>query len=114
MPDLSSATLEFIANAHTVNGRSPDDPLVPYRSIRDLLEQQTDRLEVKPFLVFYGEGAQRKELNYREFYEESCRTAAYLASIGVRRGHRLATMSYNHSDVVVQYFAAWLLGASIV
>ncbi len=114
MSDLSTSTLELIAEAHIVDGRTPDDSLVPYRSIRDLFEQQTDRLEVKPFLVFYGEGAQRKELSYREFFEEASRTAQFLTSLGVTRGVRIATMSYNHSDVVVQYFAAWLLGASIV
>ena len=52
MLDLSAETLELIARARTVDGRSPDEPLVPYRSIRDLLEQQTERLEVKPFLVY--------------------------------------------------------------
>ncbi len=114
MLDLSAETLDLIARARTIDGRSPDEPLVPYRSIRDLLEQQTDRLEVKPFLVYYGEGAQRMELSYREFYEECCRTAMYLSAAGVRRGDRIATMSYNHSDVVVQYFAAWAMGASIV
>ncbi len=114
MLDLAPETLEHIARARSVDGRPPDEPLVPYRSIRDLLEQQTERLEVKPFLVFYGEGAQRMEFSYREFYEECCRTAMYLSATGVHRGDRIATMSYNHSDVVVQYFAAWALGASIV
>lgn len=114
MQDLSSDVFDLIARARSVDGRPPDQPLVPYGSIRDLLEQQTDRLEVKPFLVFYAEGAQRKEFTYREFYEECCRTAMYLSASGVRRGDRIATMSFNHSDVIVQYFAAWLLGASVV
>ncbi|MGA9120841.1 MAG: class I adenylate-forming enzyme family protein [Bacteroidota bacterium] len=114
MEDLSLETLERIASAHIVNGAPPEDATNGYRNIGDLLLQQTERFEVKPFLVFYGEGAQRRELSYREFYEETCRTAMFLSSIGVKRGDRIATISFNHSDVVLQYFASWLLGASVV
>ncbi len=114
MPDLASETRELIAAARTVDGVPPDSPMIPYKSIRDLLEQQTDRFEVKPFLVFYAEGAQRKELSYREFLDEASKVARFLIVSGVRRGDRVATMSYNHSDVVVQYFAAWLIGACVV
>jgi acyl-CoA synthetase (AMP-forming)/AMP-acid ligase II len=114
MEDLSPETHQRIASAHTVNGVPMEEGPVPLLTIGDLLARQTDRFEVKPFLVFYGEGAQRKEFTYREFYDEACRTALALSATGVGRGTRVATLSFNHDDVVIQLFAAWLLGASVV
>jgi long-chain acyl-CoA synthetase len=66
------------------------------------------------FLVFYDDEGRRKEFSYREFFEEVGRTANYLFSAGIRRGDRIATVSFNHSDVVIQYFAAFLMGAVVV
>src|SRR5438094_7072664 len=37
-----------------------------------------------------------------------------MAGRGIRRGDRIATISLNHSDTVIQYFAAWLMGACVV
>src|SRR5258705_5910886 len=41
-------------------------------------------------------------------------TANYLVSLGIGRGDRVATVSYNHFDTVVQYFAIFLIGAVAV
>jgi acyl-CoA synthetase (AMP-forming)/AMP-acid ligase II len=114
MSDLSQATLKNILSAQSVAGQAPTEPMVPYRNIGDLLEQQTDRYDAKPYLIFYGEDGHRKEYSYREFYEEVCKTANYLHETGIRLGDRIATVAFNHSDTVIQYFAAFLLGAVVV
>ena len=114
MADLSQQLRDSIGSAQTVDGVSSLQPMVPYRNIGELLEQQVEKHEQKPFLIFYNETAQRKEYSYREFYEEVCRTANYLSEAGIRTGDRVATVSYNHSDVVIQYFAAFLIGAVVV
>jgi long-chain acyl-CoA synthetase len=114
MSDLSAETLARIESARTVMGIPPGEPMVRYTSIADLLTQQADRQEDKPFLVFYSEEGQRKEQSYREFHEEVSRTAMYFLATGIKAGDRIATVSFNHSDVVVQYFAAWMIGASVV
>jgi len=88
--------------------------MLPYRNIADLLGQQVDRHEQKPFLIFYSDEGTRKELSYREFFEEVSKTANYLASAGVHHGDRIATVSFNHCDTVIQYFAAFMLGAAVV
>jgi acyl-CoA synthetase (AMP-forming)/AMP-acid ligase II len=111
---LSPGTIEHIQSARSVQGVPVSEPMVPYRNIGDLLERQTDRLEQKCFLVFYSDDGQRLELSYREFLEQVCQTAAYLQSMGITHGDRIAVMSFNHADVVVQYFAAFLLGAVVV
>jgi len=114
MPDLSSELQEKISSAQHVDGIPPSSPMVPYRNIGDLLRQQVDRHEQKPFLIFYNEEGGRKEYSYREFFEEVCKTANTLVHKGIACGDRIATVSYNHSDVVIQYFAAFMVGAVVV
>ena len=88
--------------------------MVPYVNIGDLLQEQVERYEHKPFLIFYGEDGKRSESSFTDFYEEVCRAANYLRSAGISPGDRIATVSTNHPDVVTQYFAAFLLGAVVV
>jgi long-chain acyl-CoA synthetase len=42
------------------------------------------------------------------------RIAAFLRSNGIGMGDRIATIGHNHSDTVLQYFAAWWIGATVV
>jgi acyl-CoA synthetase (AMP-forming)/AMP-acid ligase II len=102
MSELSSTTQEKILEAQTAYGVPSDQPMVPYRNIGALLEEQSDKYEQKPFLIFYSDDGHRKEFSYREFFEEVCRTAQYLHECGIGHGDRIATVSFNHSDVVVQ------------
>ena len=103
-----------ILEARSLGGIPPTEPLVPYRNIGDLMEQNADRFEQKAFMVYYGAAGQRQEYSYREFFEEACRTANFLHSIGIRRGDAVATFSFSHPDVVIQYAAAFLVGAVVV
>jgi len=114
MSDLPLSLRENIGRARSAGGVPSSHPLVPFRCIGELLERQADAHEQKPFLIFYAEGGERSEYTYREFYEEVCRTANYLTAAGIGRGDRVATISFNHADVVIQYFAAFLLGAVVV
>jgi long-chain acyl-CoA synthetase len=114
MSDLSQALIEKLHRARSVGDIPSTEPLVPYANIGDLLARQSEAYEDKPFLIYYSNDGRRTELSYREFYEEACRTANYLLSAGIVRGDRIATVSFNHSDTVIQYFAAFLLGAALV
>ena len=114
MSDLSPALLEKLHRARSVGDVPFTEPLVPYANIGDLLARQSEAYEDKPFLIYYSNDGKRTELSYREFYEDVCRTANYLQSAGIVRGDRIATVSFNHSDTVIQYFAAFLLGAALV
>jgi long-chain acyl-CoA synthetase len=114
MSTLPAPLLEKIRNAQTVSGVLPSEPMVPYANIGQLLAEQAETREEKPFLIFYSDEGHRKEYSYREFFEEVCRTANLLQALGIARGDRLATVSYNHSDTVIQYFAAFILGAVVV
>src|SRR5260221_3394601 len=75
----------------------------------------------KTWLIFYSDADEtrgipgdRHTLTYKEFYSLVRRTAEFLLQQGVGRGDRIATVAYNHMDTVVQYFAAWLIGAVVV
>ena len=114
MSDIPSPLLEKIHRARSVGEVPFSEPLVPYANIGDLLSRQTEAYEEKPFLIFYNDQGSRTELTYREFYELACKTANFLRSAGIVRGDRIATVSFNHSDTVIQYFAAFLLGAAVV
>ncbi len=114
MSELSHGILQNILRAQTVDGVPPSEPIVSHTSIGALLETQVDQYEDKIFLIFYDDGGHRKEFSYRELYEEVCKTANFLKAKGIGPGDRIATVSHNHSDVVIQYFAAFLLGAVVV
>jgi long-chain acyl-CoA synthetase len=114
MSDLSPALLEKIHRARSLGSVPFTEPLVPYANIGDLLARQAEAYEEKSFLIYYSDSGRRTELSYREFYEEACRTANFLRSAGIVRGDRIATVSFNHSETVIQYFAAFLLGAALV
>lgn len=114
MPELHEDLLRKILNAQTVAGVPPTEPMVPYRSITELLAEQVDRNEQTPFLIYYGDETARKEFSYREFFEEVCKTANALKASGVQPADRVATVSFNHSDTVIQYFAVLMIGAVVV
>ncbi len=114
MPDFPPALSEKITSARSVGGVPSSERLVPYRNIGDLLAAHADTYEDKPYLIFYADDGPRREFSYREFYEEVCKTANYLRSFGIGHGDRVATLSYNHCDAVIQYFAVFFLGAVLV
>lgn len=114
MTSVSDSLSEKILQSQTVNGVPPSQPMVPYRNIGALLMEQVERHEDKPFLIFYSDDGYRREYSFREFFEEAGRTANFLKASGIQRGDRVATISFNHADTVIQYFAAFLLGAVVV
>lgn len=102
-----------IAHARTLGVAA--QPTAPsYRNIGDLLKAQFSARPDQPFLIFYTEDGERFEWSYREFEELVWKTVRMLQSYGIGRGDRIATVTHNHSDTVIQYFAAWSIGAVVV
>ncbi len=112
--DLDDLTRSKIREAHVINGIPGDHYKVPYRNIRYLLSTQAKVSPTKSFLIHYDAEGEREELNYSEINARVHQTAHFLyEDLGVRRGDRVATIGYNHSDTVVIYFACWILGAAV-
>ncbi len=78
--------------------------------VRDRAMADPDRI----WMVYYDAEGTRSEITFGEFAERISATAAYLKAHGIGRGDRIATVAHNHPDTVVQYFAAWWIGATVV
>lgn len=55
-----------------------------------------------------------KELNFRQIYKKSSKLAAYLQSIGVFKGDRVAVMLPNIPQTVISFYGIMLSGAIVV
>jgi len=111
---LDEMTREKIRQAHVVHGIPGDQYNVPYRNFRHLLSLHSKTSPDKTFLIHYDADGEREELTYAEVSARVHQTATMLyQDLGVRRGDRVATIGYNHSDTVIIYFACWVLGAAV-
>lgn len=87
-------------------------PDLPFEDFKQLIEQRMT--EPETYLVYIDENDNRNELSYRQFCEKVFGVARFLQNHGLRHGDRIATISHNHWQTPVQYFAAWLLGLVVV
>src|SRR5215207_11060748 len=78
------------------------------RSIPELLKQRVNRAPDKLFL--FSE-ADKRQFTYKEFRAAVARTAALLASKGVRKADVVSLLMPNSVEYVIAYFACWQLGA---
>jgi acyl-CoA synthetase (AMP-forming)/AMP-acid ligase II len=111
-----TAIESLIVQARTSGGIPPTQRMVPFENIGALLRMRAAEHPDKVWLIDYTDQAQEsgRPVRYGEFYGMVARTANYLLSRGIRRGDRVATISVNHLDTVVQYFAMFLIGAVAV
>jgi long-chain acyl-CoA synthetase len=111
---VDEATLAKISAAQTLNGVPQQHRKVPYDNIRQLLSQHARTTPEKTFMIHYDADGNREELTYSEFNARAHQVANLLhEDLGVKRGDRVATIAYNHSDTAIIYFACWLIGATV-
>lgn len=111
---FSSTTEAKIQRARASGNISATEYQVPYANIGALLNAQVERSPEKVWMIFYPDDSDRRAITYLQFHDLVQRSAALLHAHGIRRGDRIATVAYNHIDTVVQYFAAWNIGAVVV
>ncbi|HEX6727045.1 MAG TPA: class I adenylate-forming enzyme family protein [Nitrospira sp.] len=106
---------DHIAQARKVEGLC--HPL-PWSSFADFFKSRVyDRALVnRTFLTYCDDDrAVRYTYSYAEFGTVVQLVATFLHDqVGLRPGDRLATILFNHDVTVVLYFAAWMLGVTIV
>lgn len=115
---LSQQTLDNITAARTKD-TPPTRYRVPFRNIRDVMSLHARTSPRKTFLIAYDANPAgddtRLELDFREFVSRVHQVANLLYDdLGIRRGDRIATIGHNHSDIVLIYFACWVIGATVV
>ena len=111
---LSENTKHNIRKAHFVNGVAPNKYLVKYRNIFELLQYRAHLQPEVNFITYYPDSGDKITLTYAEFSEKVYKTANLLKAKGISPGDRISTISHNHINTVIQYFAAWCLGATVV
>jgi len=111
---MNNELLELIAHARTIT--NPNDPAghVGYENIGELMFRRARDFDTKPFLIYYDSEGNRREDNYKDFFMLCGMCANMMRSYGIKRGDRIATISHNHADTVIHYFAAWLMGVCVV
>jgi long-chain acyl-CoA synthetase len=111
---LDNQTIANLRAAQTLRGVPPDQIKVPFRNFRHLLSLHATVTPDKVWLIHYDAAGAREELTYAQFNAKVHQAASFLYDdLGVRRGDRVATIAYNHSDTVILYFACWLIGAAV-
>jgi acyl-CoA synthetase (AMP-forming)/AMP-acid ligase II len=114
MTDLDSKTIEHLDHAHRVYDLPAGQRMIPYRNIRHVLSLHVKTAGRRPYLIHIDEDGEREELDYAEFNARVHQTANFLHDdLGVRRGDRVATIAYNHSETAIVYFACWVIGAAV-
>lgn len=106
-------TQENILKARTLTGIPPHQYLVPYRSVKHMLENRVQETPDKVYLIHYDADGNREEFTYGQFNARVNQIANFLVAHGVKRGSRVATIAHNHSDTVMIYFACWKIGAAV-
>jgi long-chain acyl-CoA synthetase len=109
------AVAERIAQARQMEG---DSLKLPWGSFADFFNSRiTDPdLVNRPFLTYYDEDRLvHRTYSYAEFGAAVRQAADFLHDqVGLRHGDHLATILFNHDVTVVLYFAAWILGITVV
>ena len=62
-------------------------------------------------IIFWGEASVRREMTYKELYEQVRRTAAGLKRLGVQKGDRVAAFMPNMPETVIGMLATASIGA---
>lgn len=109
------AVTEHIAQARRMDG---DSLTLPWSSFADFFKSRIYDRELvnRPFLTYYDDDRQlHYTYSYAEFGTVVQQAAGFLHDqVGLRRRDRLATILFNHDVTVVLYFAAWVLGITVV
>ena len=81
---------------------------VPMKSVPQAFDEATEKAPGNTAVVFYG-----RSISYRELREAADRLANALASLGVKKGDRVALYLLNSPQFIIAYFAALKCGATV-
>jgi len=87
-------------------------PEISVADFPDLINAYAD--SDAPYLTYIDKNDHRTAFTYAKFCEKVYAVAGFLQNRGLSHGDRIATISHNHWQTVVQYYAAWLLGLVVV
>ncbi|HET6510734.1 MAG TPA: AMP-binding protein, partial [Candidatus Kapabacteria bacterium] len=100
-PDLTTK----IQHARTLSKTDAQAETLPYENIGELLFKQARNYDTKPYLIYYDLQGERIEYGYKDFFMLVQQCANMMRDHGVVKGDRVVTISHNHADTVIHYFA---------
>lgn len=105
---------DLIQQARTLKGSLllPSD--VRFTSVGQMLAHQASTQPNQFYLSFAEDGVMQQRYTFAQFLDVVTNVATALANKGIRQGDAIATLGYNHPETVIQYFAAWWIGAVVV
>ncbi|MBK8912453.1 MAG: acyl--CoA ligase [Chlorobi bacterium] len=104
----------LIQEARTVQGEALSPSHIRFTSVGEMLVQQAIAQADHLYLSFAEDGVIQQRYTYLQFKDAVASIAAALVEKGIRRGDAIATFGHNHPQTVIQYFAAWWIGAVVV
>ncbi|MEH7885917.1 long-chain-fatty-acid--CoA ligase [Bacillus sp. JJ1609] len=78
-------------------------------TVQNYLKQTADKFPDKVAIHFMG-----KELTYKQVYNYAKKLAAYLQSLGIEKGDRVAIMLPNTPQSIISYYAILMAGGIVV
>ncbi|MFN3638140.1 MAG: class I adenylate-forming enzyme family protein [Chloroherpetonaceae bacterium] len=117
--DKNVQTLLYLQHqAHSVfidgNLVMPTNYLVSENNILALLQTRLQEQPNETYITFYDTTGNSQSLTYEAFIKKCFQTANYLKAQGLIEEDRIATVSHNHLETVIQYFGAWCAGITVV
>ena len=89
-------------------GGKPAGIQVPLRSVTQAFDEATERDPARTAVAFYG-----RSISYRELRDAADRLACALATLGLKKGDRIALYLVNSPQFIIAYFAALKCGATV-
>ena len=106
--------LAQIEAAQTLPDGGSADTFRDFATLPAMLKTRAAEHPDRDALVYLDQNDERSAWTYRELSARVDSVAGFLQGQGIKHGDRIATVAHNHADTVVQYLAAWSLGAVVV
>ncbi len=100
--------------AQCLRGIPPSEIMVPYPSIRSLLDSQMRWHGDKPFIIELDSNGDRGVLSFNRLFNKSSQGANFLKSAGISFGDHVAINPQNTIQTLIQFFSTWMIGATAV
>lgn len=112
---VTTETIPKLYRARCLSNRPWEERMLRYANIGALLAERVAATPEKNWLTFYDDSGRAAAYTYKEFEEAARRVAAVMnRRLEVGPSDRVATLMVNDPRTVLVYFAAWLLGATVV
>jgi long-chain acyl-CoA synthetase len=86
----------------------PETLEIPEKSLPEIFDEVTQKHGDKTAIVFYG-----KQISYKQLREQVDRLANALASMGIKKGDRVALYLVNSPQYIISYFAVLKTGGTV-